>query len=172
MQMKIWTLLALAAVAAHAAPEKRDGNGFETVTLANGSPLLVPTGTALDVSVVASFVNSHSSEIASIWNTQTLLHLEASVAIVEAENEIGTATQLSAIATTINSTPIVKVSSVGGKQEITIATGTVGATTIFGGKVFTAVPNAAQHLDNVPRGLWAGAAAVLGSMAFGAAIVL
>ncbi len=40
----------------------------------------------------------------------------------------------------VNSTPIVKVSSIGGNQEITIATGTAGATTIFGGEVFTAAP--------------------------------
>ncbi|CDO77273.1 hypothetical protein BN946_scf184753.g23 [Trametes cinnabarina] len=97
----------------------------------------------------------------------------SSIAIAKAEEGIGAdTTQLTAFATTINSTPVVKVSSIGGNQEITIATGTAGITTIFGGKAFTAVPNAAGQLARVPRGLWAGAAAVLGSVLLGAAIVL
>ncbi|KAI0325409.1 hypothetical protein GY45DRAFT_1374758 [Cubamyces sp. BRFM 1775] len=176
MQPKFAAFLALAAVAVQAAPEKRDsssGNGFETITLPNGTPFVIPTGT-VDVGVAASFVDANSGVIASVLGTETLLKLEASVALVEAEEAIGAATTvLTAIVTTINSTPVVKVSSIGGKNEITIATGTkAGATTVFGGKAFTAVPNAAQQLASVPRGLWAGAAAVLGSMALGAALIL
>lgn len=83
----------------------------------------------------------------------------ASLALAEASEAIGTATQLTPVVTStstqvsfevyqcmltpiiaINSTPVVKVSSIGGNQEITLATGTAGATTIFGGEVFTAVP--------------------------------
>lgn len=32
--------------------------------------------------------------------------------------------------------------------------------------------SAGQRLADIPRGLWAGAAAILGSVAFGAALVL
>ena len=40
----------------------------------------------------------------------------------------------------VNSAPVVEVSSVGGGQEITLATGMAGAATTFGGLNFTAVP--------------------------------
>ncbi|KAH9854403.1 hypothetical protein C2E23DRAFT_72066 [Lenzites betulinus] len=171
MQSKLAALLALAAVAVQAAPEKRD-NGFETFTLPGGtSTLVVPTGT-VSIAVLASFIDAHSSIFQSIVGTETFLQVEASLALAEASEAIGTATQLTPVVTTINSTPVVKVSSIGGNQEITLATGTAGATTIFGGEVFTAVPNAGQRLADIPRGLWAGAAAILGSVAFGAALVL
>ncbi|KAI0829068.1 hypothetical protein BC628DRAFT_1337600 [Trametes gibbosa] len=171
MQPNIAALLALAVVAVQAAPEKRD-NGFQTVTLPGGTTtLVVPTGT-VSIAVLASFLDAHSSLFQSLVGTETFLQVEASLAVAEASEAIGTATQLTPVVTTINSTPIVKVSSIGGNQEITIATGTAGATTIFGGEVFTAVPNAAQKLTGVPSGLWAGAAAILGSVAFGAALVL
>ncbi|KAI0658321.1 hypothetical protein C8Q70DRAFT_994741 [Cubamyces menziesii] len=132
----------------------------ETITLPNGTPFIIPTGT-VDVGVAASFVDANSGVIASVLGTETLLKLEgahipnsptrksalirfilASVAFVEAEEAIGAATtQLTAIVTTINSAPVVKVSSIGGKNEITIATGTKAvATTVFGGKSFTVVP--------------------------------
>ena len=37
---------------------------------------------------------------------------------------------------------------------------------------YLSIRSAAQQLASVPRGLWAGAAAVLGSMALGAVFVL
>ncbi|KAI0652678.1 hypothetical protein C8Q79DRAFT_923058 [Trametes meyenii] len=168
MQLKFATLIGTAAVVAvQAAPEKRDdGNGCGTV-------LAVPTATTFGVDILASFLDQNSALIASEFGTSALLQAQATVAFVQAEEAVGTQTKkLSVIEATINSTPVVEVSSIGGNQEITIATGTAGATTIFGGEVFTAVPNAARQLSTVPRGLWAGAAAVLGSMALGAATIL
>ncbi|KAI0640267.1 hypothetical protein C8Q77DRAFT_1153141 [Trametes polyzona] len=174
MQLKTSALLALSAAAVvQAAPElaKRD-NGFETFTLPGGTTtIVVPTGT-VSIQVLASFLDAHSALFESLVGTQSLLKAEATLAAAEAEEAIGTATQLSAVVTTINSMPVVEVSSIGGNQVITIATGTAGATTIFGGEVFTAVPNAAEQLDRIPRGLWAGVAAIFGSMALGAAFVL
>ncbi|KAL1950947.1 hypothetical protein VTO73DRAFT_96 [Trametes versicolor] len=167
MQFKTATLLAVAAVAVQAAPD-----GFQTLTLPSGTTtLVVPTGT-VSIDVVQSFLNSHSAAFKTLVGTQSLLQAEASLAAAEALRGIGTATQLTTVVTTINSTPIVKVSSIGGNQEITIATGTAGATTIFGGEVFTAAPNAAQPLASIPRAMWAGAGAVVGSLALGAALVL
>ncbi|KAL7284954.1 hypothetical protein ACG7TL_000043 [Trametes sanguinea] len=129
MQFKVAILLGLAAVAVQGAPEKRD-NGFTTVTLPNGSTFAFPTGT-ISADAAASYVDANSAAFLSL----------PSIAIAQAEEGIGAATtELTAFATTINSTPVVKVSSIGGNQEITIATGTAGVTTIFGGKAFTAVP--------------------------------
>ncbi|KAI9067191.1 hypothetical protein FKP32DRAFT_1673223 [Trametes sanguinea] len=170
MQFKLAIMLGLAAVAVQGAPEKRD-NGFTTVTLPNGSAFAFPTGT-ISVDAAASYVDANSAAFLSLLGTATFEKLEASIAIAQAEEGIGAATtELNAFATTINSTPVVKVSSIGGNQEITIATGTAGVTTIFGGKAFTAVPNAADQLASIPRGLWAGAGAVLGSVLLGAAII-
>ncbi|OSD01177.1 hypothetical protein PYCCODRAFT_551752 [Trametes coccinea BRFM310] len=167
MQFKVAILLGLAAVAVQGAPEKRD-NG---VTLPNGSTFAFPTGT-ISADAAASYVDANSAAFLSLLGTATFEKLEASIAIAQAEEGIGAATtELTAFATTINSTPVVKVSSIGGNQEITIATGTAGVTTIFGGKAFTAVPNGADQLASVPRGLWAGAGAVLGSLLLGAAII-
>ncbi|KAI0370051.1 hypothetical protein BV20DRAFT_1036087 [Pilatotrama ljubarskyi] len=176
MQFKLATLFALGAVAVHAAPgpEKRDGTtvGFTTVTLPSGTQtVVIPTGT-VPLSVLVSFLDAHSALYESLVGTSTFLSVEASVVLQQASVGIATATQLTAFETTINSTPVVEVSSKGGIQVITVATGTAGATTSFGGEVFTAVPNAAQQLASVPHALWTGAAAVLGSLAVGAALVL
>ncbi|KAI0354776.1 hypothetical protein OH77DRAFT_1521647 [Trametes cingulata] len=176
MQLKLATLFALGAVAVQAAPgqEKRDGTtiGFTTVTIPSGTQtIVIPTGT-VPLSVLVSFIDAHSSLYESLVGTSTYLSVAASVALQEASAGIATATQLTAFETTINSTPIVEVSSKGGNQVFTVATGTAGTTTTFAGEVFTAVPNSAQQLASVPRALWTGAAAVIGSLALGAALVL
>ncbi|KAI0779015.1 hypothetical protein BD413DRAFT_676368 [Trametes elegans] len=170
MQPKLFALFALAAAVVKAAPEKRDDStsiGFTTITLPNGTPFAIPTNSRIPVSVAASWVDANSALFASAFGTPSLLGYEASVAYIEAQGAVGTATQLTVVEATINSTPVVEVSSIGGKQAITIATGTAGATTIFGGEVFTAAPNAGQQVASVPRGLWAGAAAVIGCIGLG-----
>ncbi|KAH9885381.1 hypothetical protein C8Q73DRAFT_717590 [Cubamyces lactineus] len=167
--------LALWAGMVHGAPNKRGDPGATTITDARGTPVLTWTTTgATPIDSLASWVQSESSVLASLFGSSGFREYEASIILIQAADKIeeASATHLTAIETTINSAPVVEVSSIGGAQAITLATGTAGVATTFGGLDFTAVPNAAHHPGRVPHGLLAGAATVLGSVVLGAVLVL
>ncbi|KAI0658320.1 hypothetical protein C8Q70DRAFT_189077 [Cubamyces menziesii] len=175
MRLSAAIALVLSIGMAHGAPNKRGDPGATTITDARGSPVLTWTTTgATPINSLASWVQSESSVLASLYGSSALREYEASIILIQAADNIAaaSATHLTAIETTVNSAPVVEVSSVGGGQEITLATGTAGAATTFGGLNFTAVPNAAHHPGRVPHGLLAGAAAVMGSVVLGSILVL
>ncbi|KAI0325410.1 hypothetical protein GY45DRAFT_247358 [Cubamyces sp. BRFM 1775] len=165
----------LSAGMVHGAQDKRGDPGATTITDARGSPVLTWTTTgATPINSLASWVQSESSVLESLFGSSGFREYEASIILVQAEDKISvaSATHLTAIATSINSAPVVEVSSIGGAQAITLATGTAGSATTFGGLVFTAVANAAHQSGRVPRSLLTGATTVLASVVLGALLVL
>ncbi|KAI0801434.1 hypothetical protein C8Q74DRAFT_491648 [Fomes fomentarius] len=97
--------------------------------------------TTVALSDAVAFVNEKSADIASMVGTPALQGVEATLGLLQASNIIGpaSATDLTAYITDVSSTPIVHVSSISG-AAFTLATGTVGDVTTFGGQVFTAAP--------------------------------
>ncbi|KAI1783511.1 hypothetical protein LXA43DRAFT_331757 [Ganoderma leucocontextum] len=141
--------LSLSAQAAPAASNSVSASGSaaqspsateSVVTLPIPTQLGFPTGT-VTLSDAVHWVDAHSDSIASYVGSSTLKDIQATLGVMDAQKSIGTATHLTAfIATDANSAPVVMVSSIGG-SAITLATGTVGGATTFGGQVFhTAAP--------------------------------
>ncbi|TFK91150.1 hypothetical protein K466DRAFT_583065 [Polyporus arcularius HHB13444] len=169
MSPKSLIVVALLAVSAHALSAQAAPQSPETASLPLPTDAGLPSS-LVPLSAAISAVNAHSADFASLVGTSTYLSVQAELGLLSAEVAIGTATQLTAYISEINATPVVQVSSKGG-QAITMATGT-GATTVFAGVTFVAVPNSCVAGAVVSKSLLVGAAAVLGSLAVGAIAVL
>nr|VWP00927.1 ATP-binding cassette sub-family A member 8-A [Ganoderma boninense] len=122
------------------------------VTLPIPTQLGFPTGT-VTLSDAVHWVEAHSDGIASYVGSSTLMDIQATLGVMDAQKSIGTATHLTAfIATDANSAPVVMVSSIGG-SAITLATGTAaGGTTTFGGQVFRTAAPAVLAADSSSSG--------------------
>ncbi|TBU26597.1 hypothetical protein BD311DRAFT_808313 [Dichomitus squalens] len=150
LALSVLSLSAQAAPAASNSPSKSgSASSSASVTAsATETPVTLPIPTQLGfptsvvtLSYAVDWVNVHADGIASYIGSSALQGVQATLGVMDAQKSIGTATHLTAfIATDANSAPVVLVSSIGG-SAITLATGTVGGTTTFGGQAFrTAAP--------------------------------
>ncbi|KAI0779014.1 hypothetical protein BD413DRAFT_124384 [Trametes elegans] len=169
--------LAFGVVGAHGAsstsqPPNTHTDVFQTTTLSDGHTFLIPTGT-LDVSVAQSYIGAHSAELISALGPTDAARVEGTIALAAALEGIGEASDLVVVEDYTRGVPIVKVSANAQGEFITVATGTVGSTTVFHGQTFTIAPNLsnAPSAAGVPHVLLAGCAAVLGSIFLGAAMI-